>query len=149
MCTFLDNEGVFGNISYDTIVKVARGREVDHTVCRWIDSMLCSRQVHTSLGQEVLEIDATRGCPQKGITFTSTVGPGGLLRDLNGVRAYVQGYPDVMIVQCMFHSTLEDLNNYYLILTSDWFLREVLRVNPSKTVIIPYSRKKAVGKGNV
>lgn len=55
--------------------------------------MLCRRQVQSTISHKVLEVDST-----------------------NRVGSYAQGYADdiVIIVQRRFHSTLEELLNYYL-----------------------------------
>jgi len=61
---FLDIEGAFNNTSFKTIITAAKERGLEETYCRWIEFMLESRLVHTSLMGSSLTAKVTRGCPQ-------------------------------------------------------------------------------------
>jgi hypothetical protein len=57
---FLDIERAFNRTSFDVITLVAK----KHGICRWISSMLESRNIKTESPGETARAPATRGCPQ-------------------------------------------------------------------------------------
>jgi hypothetical protein len=62
--------------SSEAIAKAADTHGVESTICRWIFSMLESRNITAMLLGETLQGSATRKCPEKG-TVTSAVEPAG------------------------------------------------------------------------
>jgi hypothetical protein len=64
---FLDIEGAFDRTSYEVITHAAERHETESAICRWICSMLESRNIITALSGEILRASTTKGCPQRGV----------------------------------------------------------------------------------
>jgi hypothetical protein len=58
---FLDIEGAFDRTSFDVITHAAEKHDIEPTVCKWICSMLESRNIIT------LRVSTVRGCQQGGV----------------------------------------------------------------------------------
>jgi hypothetical protein len=65
--TFLDMEGAFDRISFDTIKQAAERHGIEPEICRRICAMLDSRNIKAILFGETLRASAARGCPQGGV----------------------------------------------------------------------------------
>lgn len=144
LCAFLDIEGAFDNASHEVIVSKANNRGVPLTLSRWINNMLKTRRVQSTLLNETREISTTRGCPQGGVLspLLWNLVVDDLLEQVSRTGAFIQGYADdiVLVVQGKFVDTVTDVMNSTLKQVSSWCRKERLRVNPSKTVILPITR---------
>jgi len=62
---FLDVEGAFDNISYDSMCLALTRHGVDHTIVRWIRATLEGQLVTAALGGISRSVAVSRGCPQE------------------------------------------------------------------------------------
>jgi ribonuclease HI len=150
LAAFLDIEGAFDRVAYESMVRAARNRGIKPTCCRWIDHMLRSRKIQSTILNVTQEITATRGCPQGGVLspLLWSLVVDSLLVTLDQGPYHVQGYADdiALVVQGKFPETLTDIMNEGLRLINEWCNWEGLCVNPSKTVIVPFTRmRKGLG----
>ncbi|KAL5270074.1 hypothetical protein ACHWQZ_G003533 [Mnemiopsis leidyi] len=65
--TFLDVEGAFDNVSFDSIEEALNSKCASRGVNRWIMSMIRNRKIHVELQGETRVILIKKGCPQGGI----------------------------------------------------------------------------------
>ena len=149
---FLDIEGAFDNTSFASMISSARNRGLESTACRWIDSMLRSRRIQSQLAGSSREVEATRGCPQGGVLspILWSLVVDDLLQKLTKQGYYCQGYADdiALVVFGKFPQIITDLMNSGLKLINDWCGKEGLQVNSSKTVVVPFTRKRVQGEFN-
>lgn len=150
LCVFLDIEGAFDNASYNSIIHSARRHGVNDTVCRWITSVLEGRRIQASLFGESMIVKAIKGCPQGGVLspLLWNLVVDDLLEELNEKGYYAQGYADdiVIAVQGPCESTISELMQNALNITQTWCYKEGLKINPSKTTLIPFTRKRKLAK---
>jgi hypothetical protein len=64
---FLDIEGTFDRTSFDIIKQAAERHGIEPAVCRWICTMLESRNISATLSGEALGANAAGRCPQRGV----------------------------------------------------------------------------------
>jgi hypothetical protein len=62
---FVDTERAFDRISYDAITQSTERHGIDPTICRWILSMLESRNIITTFSGEILRASTARKCLQR------------------------------------------------------------------------------------
>ena len=65
--TFLDVEGAFDNVSFNSIEEALNSKCASRSVNRWIMSMIRNRTIHVELQGEKRVISIEKGCPQGGI----------------------------------------------------------------------------------
>ena len=101
---FLDIEGAFDNTSFKTIFTAARERGLKKTCCRWIEFMLRSRLVHTSLMGSSITAKVIKGCPGVLSPLLWNLVVDRLLTVTNDLGFNTFGYADdiVIIVQGKF-----------------------------------------------
>jgi hypothetical protein len=75
LAAFLDLEEAFDRTSFDVITQAAERHGTEPTICRWIRSMLESRNITTTLLGEPLRASTKRKCLQM-CAFASAVKPG-------------------------------------------------------------------------
>jgi hypothetical protein len=143
---FLDIEGAFDNTSFNAIITAARERGLEETCCRWIESMLMSRLVHTSLMGSSLTAKVVGGCPQGGVLspLLWNLVVDRLLVDTNDLGFSTYGYADdiVIIVQGKFAHTVSEVMQQALNVVVKWAEREGLTISPLKTAIVPFTKRK-------
>lgn len=146
LCAFLDIEGAFDNTSYTSIKTALLNRGVDETTTNWIESMLISREISASLGDTSIVITASKGCPQGGVLspLLWSLVVDVLLQNLTQLGYEVIGYADdvVLIIRSKCDATLSSRLQSALNHTSYWCTKEGLSINPSKTVIIPFTNRR-------
>ena len=67
LCTFLDIEGAFDNVTFDAIEKALNKKCESTSVNKWIMSMITTRSTTVELNGHKRKIKIKRGCPQGGI----------------------------------------------------------------------------------
>ena len=67
--TFLDVEGAFDNVSFDSIEEALNSKCASRGVNRWIMSMIRNRKIHVELQGETRVILIKKGCPQGGYSL--------------------------------------------------------------------------------
>lgn len=144
--TFLDIEGAFNNTTYDAMLKAAERHGVDETCRRWIRSTLHGRKAQASLFGETLRVTATRGTAQGGAISPClwNLVVDELLVELNNKGFYAQGYADdiCILIRGKIPQTVAELTLQALKVVENWCERVSLSVNPSKTVIVPFTLRR-------
>ena len=67
LCTFLDIEGAFDNVSFSAIKRALNRKCTSSQVNSWIMNMIQNRTTNVELNGIKKRIKITRGCPQGGI----------------------------------------------------------------------------------
>lgn len=146
LCTFLDIEGAFDNTSHDAVRRALERRKVDLLISRWIGKMLSTRSAESNVDHKVISVSTTRGCPQGGVLspLIWSLVVDELLTNLTNRDITCQGYADdiVIMTKGKFESTLCDRTQEGLRLVERWCQTVGLRVNPSKTTMIPFTNKR-------
>ena len=65
--TFLDIEGAFDNVSFDSITKAIHKSKVDESTANWISSMVKNRYITITHKNCTKRFRVSKGCPQGGI----------------------------------------------------------------------------------
>lgn len=150
LAAFLDIEGAFSNTSFHSMVKALEECGVSKTVVRWVSAMLNSRSILATLGSESIRVRAGRGCAQGGVLspLLWILVVDKILRKLNAQGYYTQGYADdlVIVVRGKDLKTVTDLMQSALTLVEKWCQEEGLSVNPGKTTLVPFTRKRKLGE---
>lgn len=143
---FLDVEGAFDNTDFEVIAQALRERQTEGVATRWIVAMLKNRRVEATVCGERVEMQVTRGCPQGGILspILWCMVVDSLLNRLNRAGFYAQGYSDdVSILICGdFEGTVGDLLRTAVKIVEEWCIEHRLRVNPVKTEIVLFSKRR-------
>lgn len=146
LCVFLDVEGAFDNTSFDAICEAAREFRVDGTIIDWMHFMLRTRTITASLSGTAVRARVGRGCPQGGVTspLMWLLVVDGLLRRLEGLRVKVVGFADdVCIAVSGNHpAAMAGKMQRALDLVGEWCTSKSLRVNPNKTEMVLFTRKR-------
>jgi hypothetical protein len=139
---FLDIDRAFDRTSFDTITHAAERHGIEPTICRWICSMLESRNVTTTLSGETLRASTARRCPQghalSPLLWVLVVDEQ-LLWELNDSGYYTVGYADdiAILINGKFPQTVSKVLQIALGTVQQWWDRTNWSINPNKTVIIP------------
>lgn len=148
--TFMDIERAFDNTEFEVIASAARNRQMEGTSIKWIMSMLSSRTVETSVCGTSTSLNVTKGTPQGGILspILWCMVIDSLLVELNQAGVFTQGYSDDVssLTYGFSLSTVGDMMKNALKIVEEWCTARALRVNPMKTKVILFSRKKNVDR---
>jgi len=108
--------------------------------------MLECRHITAQLGDETVSVRTTKGCPQGGVLspLLWSIVMDKLMKILSENGFEVIGYADdlTVMVRGKDEGTLLSRLQTALTLIWDWCKGEGLSINPSKTTIIPFTRKK-------
>jgi hypothetical protein len=107
--------------------------------------MLESRNIKATLTGETLEAAAFRGCPQGGVlsTLMQSLVVDDLLCEFNHRGYYTVGYADIaIIINGKFSRTVSEVLQRALHTIQQWCERTKLFINPNKTVVIPFTRRR-------
>ena len=146
LCAFLDIEGAFDNTSHTEIQDALSRKGVGNTLALWMGKMLESRQIEVQTGTNSIIMNTTQGCPQGGVLsplmWSMVVDE--LLDVLTNTGIQVQGYADDIVLICRgkYEDTLCDRIQTGLRVTSAWCRKVGLRINPTKTTIVPFTRRR-------
>ena len=143
---FLDAEGAFDNATHKALGESLRRKNVEPMICNWTEHMLASRSAEVKVGDETIAVDTTRGCPQGGVLspLLWSILVDELLVELTSKGITCQGYADDIVILALgrFESTLCDIIQRGINITSNWCEKVGLRLNPLKTCIVPFTRKR-------
>lgn len=146
LCVFLDVEGAFDNTSFDAICDAARGFQVHDTIINWIHCMLKTRTVTASLNGTDVRARVGRGCPQGGVTspLLWLMVVDGLLAGIERLGVKVIGFADdVCIAVSGNHPNyMTSKMQKALDFVETWCTSQSLRVNPNKTEMVLFTRKR-------
>jgi hypothetical protein len=148
LCAFLDIEGAFDNTSYESIQRAAQNKGIDPTSINWIKAMLHSRKISASIGDTTISVKAIKGCPQGGVLspLLWSLVMDRLLDELTAGGYEVQGYADdlVITIRGKHDGILSARMQSALTLVRNWCLAEGLNVNPNKTIVVPFTKRRKV-----
>lgn len=143
---FLDIEGAFDNTTFETMILAVKKHGIDNTCCRWIETMLKTRSIQISMFGQTTNALINRGCPQGGVLspLLWDLVVNELLERLNNLGYYTQGYADdiVILIQGKYLNTISEVMQSALKLVENWCSKVNLVVNPTKTTLIPFTRKR-------
>jgi ribonuclease HI len=153
ICAFLDIEGAFDNTSHDAVRRALESRGVDYAMVDWIVAMLDTREVETQVGHGTITVNTTRGCPQGGVLspLIWSLVVDELLAKLSEMGISCQAYADdiVIFARGKFEEALYDLVRGGLQLVYKWCQSVGLGMNPSKTTIVPFTRKRKLNSKEI
>jgi hypothetical protein len=145
---FLDIEGAFDKTSFDIIKQAAERHGIESAVCRWICAMPESRNISATLLGETLGATTARGCPQGSVLspLLWSLVMDDLLWGLNNNGYYTVRYADVIavLINGKFPQTVSEVLQTALCAVQQWCERTKLSVNPNKTVVVPFTRKRNI-----
>lgn len=147
---FLDIEGAFDNAPFGRIKEATEKLGVDGTIVNWIDNMLRQRTIQSELGRDTVKVTATRGCPQGGVLspLLWNITVNSLLTKLDDKNHYAQAYADdvAIIYSGKDTSTLCSRMQRGLDIIQEWCMENQLTVNPKKTELVLFTRKRKLGE---
>jgi hypothetical protein len=148
LAAFLDIDGAFDRTSFEVITKAAETHGTESTICRWICSMLESRNTVNTLSGETLRASTARGCPQGGVLspLLWSLVVDELIWELNDGDYYTVGYADdiAILINGKFPQTVSEVLQGAPCTVQQWCERTNLSINPNKTVIILFTRKRNI-----
>lgn len=143
---FLDIEGAFDNTSFDSIRRAVVNRGVDRSIADWIGSVIEGREIFSSLGNVTRGVTAAKGCPQGGVLspLLWSLVVDSLLWKLDREGIHVQGYADdiTILVSGKFGGVISNLTQRALGIVETWCTAEGLTVNPAKTTVVAFTRRR-------
>ncbi|XP_058982786.1 uncharacterized protein LOC131804232 isoform X1 [Musca domestica] len=118
----------------------------DTNVRGWIDTMLSSRIINSSIGEIYIRKSVTRGTPQGGVLspLLWLLVINNIIMDLEVTGTKVVAYADdvVLLIAGKFVQTISDLMQGALVTLSRWARRNGLGVNPSKTELVIFTKRR-------
>ncbi|XP_055714430.1 uncharacterized protein LOC129808685 [Phlebotomus papatasi] len=153
LCAFIDISGAFDSTKFDMVLEASRNKNINQFIIDWMMAMLKSRTVETGEGQDRVAARVTQGCPQGGVLspLMWSLVIDGLLTELseNGIRA--TGYADdlVIIIRGKHDKIISSCMQHALNIISKWCQNAGLKINPSKTTLVPFTRRRKVNLDNI
>lgn len=146
LCAFIDIEGAYDNTSHESVKRAAESKGIDEPTIKWIDSMLTSREIMVTLGDDTLIVTTQKGCPQGGVVspLIWSIVIDDLLIKLTQEGFDVQGYADdlVITIRGKHDLIISDRMQSALNLIKTWCNAEGLGINPNKTIIVPFTKRR-------
>ena len=138
LCTFLDIEGAFDNVSFTAIERALEKYSPSSEVNKWIKTMLKSRTITIELNGVVRTIKIMRGCPQGGILspFLWNLVMNSLLSyTRDRIPCDLQGFADDLLLMARGFDadTLRDVTQKSLIAIEEWCRENDLTLSSAKT----------------
>ena len=146
LCAFIDIEGAFSNTPRLSIHQALINRSIGSALVAWIMASLDSRIINMNLGNTTLMATPGEGCPQGGclspLLWSLVVDD--LLVRLTDKGYEICGYADdlVIIVRGKYDSTVCNRMQNALDITHEWCIEKGLSVNPQKTILVPFTRRR-------
>jgi ribonuclease HI len=148
LAAFLDIEGAFDNASHQSIKQAALDKGIEAHTVNWMMHMLTSRVVSAQLGDKTVTKLTTRGCPQGGVLspLMWCLVMDRLLAMLRERGYEAIGYADdlTVVIRGIHGPTISDQMQSALNLIWRWCKAEGLNISPSKTTLVPFTRKRSL-----
>ena len=145
LAAFLDIEGAFNNVKLEAIHSALVDIGIPSLLTEWIDRMLESRIINSSLGESSVRKSVNRGTPQGGVLspLLWLLVINEILMKFNHLRIKAVAYDDdvVLLVGGKFITTISDILEGALSTLSNWACTKGLGVNPTKTELVLFTRK--------
>ena len=146
--TFIDIEGAFDRTNFNSINDALVSHGVDTALIGWITNMLKYRTIRFA-GDATQRATAVKGCPQGGVLspLLWNMVVNGLISTLNANYFFTVGYADdlAILITGNFANTICDLTQSALHIVDKWCKKYGLSVNPSKTELIMFTNRRALG----
>jgi hypothetical protein len=140
--------GAFDRTSLDTIKPAAEKHGIEPAIYRWICAMLESRNIIATLSGDILRASAARGCPLGGVLslLLCSLDVDDFLWELNSHSYYTVGYADdiEILINGKFLQSVSEVLQTTLCTIQQWCERKKLSINPNKTIVIPFNRKRNI-----
>ena len=122
------------------------GRGVSSTIVRWVRATLEGHLATAALNDTFVRIAVSRGCPQGGVLsqLLWCIVVDDLIARLSMGGVYCQGYADNICLLAVgkFPNTVSELMQRALHTVEKWCSRVGLSVNPDKTNLVIFTRKR-------
>ncbi|XP_074111456.1 uncharacterized protein LOC141535431 [Cotesia typhae] len=142
---FIDIEKAFDNTPLESIRNAVENFKIEDSITRWIHNMLRLRTVSTELSNNV-EARVRRGCPQGGVSspLMWLLVVNSLLKELNDKKIHAVGYVDdvAILVKGSHPDELRSRMQRALDHIQEWCTVRSLKVNPSKTGLVLFTKKR-------
>jgi hypothetical protein len=137
---FLDIEGAFNNTCYDTMCDALVRHGCEYTIVRWIRATLEGCVAVVTLNEISMRVAISKGCPQGGVLspLLWCLVVNDLLTRLSGSGVFIQGYADDI---CRL-AVGSGLRQWALSTVETWCNKVGLSVNPDKTGLVAFTRKR-------
>jgi hypothetical protein len=143
---FLDIEGAFNYISFDSMCAALIGRGVSSTIVQWVRATLEGRLATAALNDTFVRVAVSRGCLQGGLLslLLWCLVVDDLIARLSMGGVYRQGYANDICLLAVgkFPNTVSELMLRALHTVETWCGRVGLSVNPDKTDLVVFTRKR-------
>jgi hypothetical protein len=140
---FLNMEGAFNNTYYDIMCDALVRHGNEYTIVQWIKATLEGRVAVATLNEICLRFAI---CPQGGVLLPLLwcVVVNDLLTRLSGGGVFIQGYADDICLLAVgkFPNTVSGLMQWVLSTIEIWCNEVRLSVNPDKTGLVAFTRKR-------
>lgn len=148
LATFLDIEGAFDNASHNSMANTMLKRGFNICIVTWISEMLSKREISAELGSSSISVRAVKGCPQGGVLspLLWSLVVDDLLTKLESQGFEVIGFADdiVIIIRGKYDDIITNRMQQALNFTIAWCKLEGLGINPHKTHIIPFTKRRKI-----
>lgn len=150
LCSFLDIEGAFNNLTFSAVSDALERKNVHHKVAKWVNVMLKSRAVKASRGTSVKVAVVSRGCGQGSVIspLIWTLVIDELLEFLSALGYFVIAYADdiVLLIRGAVLSATFEMMQAALRHVSEWCKGKSLQVNPAKTQVVLFTKRRKIGE---
>ena len=146
LAAFLDIEGAFDNATYASMENAMKRHGFENCLVEWIGEMLSKREIQAKLCDSTVKVTAVKGCPQGGVLspLLWSLVVDDLLVSLELLGFEVIGFADdiVIVVRGKFDSIISERMQTALNFTLQWCRKEGLNVNPTKTTLVPFTKRR-------
>lgn len=153
LAVFLDIEGAFDKVPKSSIMNSLSRRGANDVLTGWISSYLSNRIISATLFSDTVQCKAQRGCLQGGVLspLLWSLVVDDLLVKINNTGITCIGYADdlVIISRGKFPNTVGEIMRNALRMVETWCNREGLTVNPAKTTMVAFTRKRSPNFGDI
>lgn len=144
----IDISGAFNNITYRAIKRACCKFGLDPGIAGWIEAMLLNRIIFVHFGTSTIAVTVTKGSPQGGvlspILWCLVINE--LLTILNEQGYQTEGFSDDLatLVRGKYVTVLCELLQTILNIVCKWCDENELSINPNKTQMIIFHRKRKI-----
>lgn len=142
---FLDIEGAFDNIAFDSINKALLSAGIPTTIAQWISHMTSNRHITLKFNDTSHTVKATKGCAQGGVLspLLWNITLNSLFNLSNIDNDFIQAFADdlAIIIPGTCRSTMRSIANSYLSTIDKWCRDNGLKLSVLKTTAMLFTRK--------
>ena len=146
LCNFVDIEGAFNKVSFESVQLELIERNVDEASIKWITSMLRCRSTISKIGSTETKVLSTKGFPQGGILspLLWSLIADSFLKQMVQERAEVIGFADdfVVCIKGKFGSVVSDRMQQVNRSMETWCNSKGLNINASKTTLVAFTKQR-------